>query len=73
MQWSTQAHMAYLSDSTHARNGANVVGDGDQCGFSQVLLGGLLPPLLAHHVAKAVNTTHPAHLKTWVYQVGNYI
>lgn len=44
----------YLIHSTHASNGANVVGDGDQGGSGKVLFTDGVSFLFAHHVAKAV-------------------
>lgn len=44
----------YLIDSAHSRNGADVVGDGDEGGLRQVFLAHLLPLVLADHVAKTV-------------------
>lgn len=44
----------YLIQRTHPSNGANVVGDGDQCGSSEVFLADGISLFLTHHVAKAM-------------------
>lgn len=44
----------YLVQCTHPSNGANVVGDGDQCGPGEVFLADGLSFFLTHHVAKAM-------------------
>lgn len=44
----------YLIQSTHPSNGADVVGDGDQCGTGEVFLADGLSLFFTHHVAKAM-------------------
>lgn len=44
----------YLIESTHARYGSYVIGDGDQCGSGQVFLTDAVSLLFAHHVTKTV-------------------
>lgn len=44
----------YLIQCTHPSNGANVVGDGDQCGPGEVFFADGLSLFFAHHVAKAM-------------------
>lgn len=44
----------YLIQCTHPSNGANVVGDGDQCGSCEVFLADGISLFLTHHVAKAM-------------------
>lgn len=44
----------HLVQRTHPSNGADVVGDGDQCGSGEVLLADGFSLFLTHHVAKAM-------------------
>lgn len=44
----------YLIQCTHPSNGADIVGDGDQCGSGEVLLADGISLFLTHHVAKAM-------------------
>lgn len=50
----TPLPVPYLVDGTHACDGPDVVGDGDQRRSGQVLLADAVPLLFAHHVTKAV-------------------
>lgn len=44
---------SYLIQCAHPSDGANVVGDGDQCGPGEVFLADGLSLFFTHHVAKA--------------------
>lgn len=58
--------VAYLVDRTHACDGADVVGDGDQRGSGQVLLADAVSLLFAHHVTKAVKKRQTDRGKVFV-------